>query len=182
MLNLLCISSCDTVWWSFYKSGHFFISSLVLCHLKFLLFLDCHSHDGIMSRHPSVPLSIISSHRTQSCLSCPSMHCFSSPHKPTDVLSQTGMGGPPRRPSSISEFLHFTLLLLLFSQLQRQPSPLLPFPLPSCPPPSLQTPERAATAAAGVVSLWRRCTGSCRCCSGSWQTVKVCDRVQSLTN
>ncbi|XP_078802297.1 myomegalin isoform X2 [Oryzias latipes] len=50
---------------------------------------DCHSHDGIMSRHPSVPSSIISSHRTQSCLSCPSMHCFSSPHKPTEVLSQT---------------------------------------------------------------------------------------------
>ncbi|KAF6721984.1 Myomegalin [Oryzias melastigma] len=50
--------------------------------------LDCHSHDGIMSRHPSISSSILSSHRTQSCLSCPSLHCSSSPHKPTDGLSQ----------------------------------------------------------------------------------------------
>ncbi|XP_045898200.1 myomegalin-like, partial [Micropterus dolomieu] len=42
-----------------------------------------------MSRHPSVPPSITSSHRSQSCLSCPSMQCPSSPHKPIDVQSQT---------------------------------------------------------------------------------------------
>uniref|UniRef100_A0A3P9IL13 Si:ch211-242b18.1 n=1 Tax=Oryzias latipes TaxID=8090 RepID=A0A3P9IL13_ORYLA len=67
---------------------------------------DCHSHDGIISRHPSVPSSIISSHRTQSCLSCPSMHCFISPHKPTDVLSQTGFSTPQPKPLQGFPFTH----------------------------------------------------------------------------
>ncbi|XP_049910330.1 myomegalin-like isoform X3 [Epinephelus moara] len=50
---------------------------------------DCHSHSGTMSHHSSVPPSITSSHRAQSCLSCPSMHCPSSPHKSADMQSQT---------------------------------------------------------------------------------------------
>ncbi|XP_047199051.1 myomegalin isoform X1 [Hippoglossus stenolepis] len=50
---------------------------------------DRHSHSSTMSRHPSVPPSIASSHRTQSCLSCPSMHCPSSPHRAADMQSQT---------------------------------------------------------------------------------------------
>ncbi|XP_042369157.1 myomegalin [Plectropomus leopardus] len=50
---------------------------------------DCHSHSGTLSHHSSVPPSIASSHRAQSCLSCPSMHCPSSPHKPADMQSQT---------------------------------------------------------------------------------------------
>lgn len=53
-------------------------------------FPDCHSHSSAMSRHPSVPPSITSSHRTQSCLSCPSMQCPSPPHKPAGMHSQTG--------------------------------------------------------------------------------------------
>lgn len=54
-------------------------------------FPDCHS--GTMSHHASVPPSITSSHRTQSCLSCPSMHCPGSPHVPADMRSQTGRTG-----------------------------------------------------------------------------------------
>ncbi|KAG7231431.1 hypothetical protein INR49_011941, partial [Caranx melampygus] len=50
---------------------------------------DCHSHSSVVSCHPSVPPSITSSHRAQSCLSCPSMHCPSSPHKPADMQGQT---------------------------------------------------------------------------------------------
>ncbi|XP_040895566.1 myomegalin isoform X2 [Toxotes jaculatrix] len=50
---------------------------------------DYHSHSSTTSRHPSVPPSITSSHRTQSCLSCPSMQCPGSPHKPADMQSQT---------------------------------------------------------------------------------------------
>ncbi|XP_063747447.1 myomegalin isoform X2 [Eleginops maclovinus] len=46
---------------------------------------DCHSHSGAMSHHSSVQPS----HRAPSFLSCPSMHCPSSPHKPADMLSQT---------------------------------------------------------------------------------------------
>lgn len=53
-------------------------------------FSDCRSHSSAMSHHQSVPPSITSSHRTQSCLSCPSMQCPSSPHKPADIQSQTG--------------------------------------------------------------------------------------------
>lgn len=53
-------------------------------------FPDCHSHSGTMSHHPSVPPSITSSHRAQSWLSCPSMQCPGSPHKPPDMQSQTG--------------------------------------------------------------------------------------------
>ncbi|XP_026178954.1 myomegalin isoform X3 [Mastacembelus armatus] len=45
---------------------------------------DSPSHGGSMSRHPSAPPSITSSHTTQSCLSCPS-----SAHKPADLQSQT---------------------------------------------------------------------------------------------
>ncbi|XP_044218217.1 myomegalin isoform X6 [Thunnus albacares] len=53
---------------------------------------DRHSRSGSVSRHPSVPPSITSSHRTQSCLSCPSLHCpgsQSSPHRAADMQSQT---------------------------------------------------------------------------------------------
>ncbi|XP_078114405.1 myomegalin isoform X3 [Sander vitreus] len=60
-----------------------------------------HSHSvSIMSRHPSVPPSITSSiHTAQSCLSCPSMHCPSSPHKPAaDMPSQTGFSTPQSKP------------------------------------------------------------------------------------
>ncbi|KAM4739252.1 myomegalin isoform 2-T2 [Anableps anableps] len=46
------------------------------------------------SRHPSAPSSISSSHGTQSCLSCPSMHLSSSPHKPADLQSQSGFSTP----------------------------------------------------------------------------------------
>ncbi|XP_071381126.1 myomegalin-like isoform X2 [Centroberyx affinis] len=59
---------------------------------------DCHSHSGSMSRHPSVPPSITSSHRAQSCLSCPSMQCPSSPHKAADMQSQTGFSIPQSKP------------------------------------------------------------------------------------
>nr|XP_043899671.1 myomegalin isoform X2 [Solea senegalensis] len=52
---------------------------------------DCHSlHSSTTSHHhPSAPPSITSSHRTQSCLSCPSMHCPSSPHTTADMKSKT---------------------------------------------------------------------------------------------
>ncbi|XP_026198735.1 myomegalin isoform X2 [Anabas testudineus] len=59
---------------------------------------DCHSHSSAMSRHPSVPPSITSSHRTQSCLSCPSMQCPSPPHKPAGMHSQTGFSTPQSKP------------------------------------------------------------------------------------
>ncbi|XP_024134216.1 myomegalin isoform X3 [Oryzias melastigma] len=67
---------------------------------------DCHSHDGIMSRHPSISSSILSSHRTQSCLSCPSLHCSSSPHKPTEGLSQAGFSTPQTKPLPGFPFAH----------------------------------------------------------------------------
>nr|XP_040040236.1 myomegalin isoform X2 [Gasterosteus aculeatus aculeatus] len=57
---------------------------------------DCHS--GTMSHHASVPPSITSSHRTQSCLSCPSMHRPGSPHVPADMRSQTGFSTPQSKP------------------------------------------------------------------------------------
>ncbi|KAM9358453.1 myomegalin [Symphorus nematophorus] len=58
---------------------------------------DCPSHSGSMSHHvPSVPPSITSSHRAQSRLSCPSMQCPSSPHKPAaDMQSQTAPASAP---------------------------------------------------------------------------------------
>ncbi|KAM6922018.1 myomegalin [Xenentodon cancila] len=43
---------------------------------------DAHCHHGNMSQHLSASPSITSSYRAQSCLSCPSMHCPSSPHRP----------------------------------------------------------------------------------------------------
>uniref|UniRef100_A0A3P9CPM3 Myomegalin n=1 Tax=Maylandia zebra TaxID=106582 RepID=A0A3P9CPM3_9CICH len=46
---------------------------------------DC--HHGTVSRHPSIPPSITSSHRTQSCHSCSSMQSTSSQH--TGMQSQT---------------------------------------------------------------------------------------------
>ncbi|XP_069378801.1 myomegalin isoform X4 [Paralichthys olivaceus] len=57
--------------------------------IRLFSFPDRHSHSSTVSRHPSVPPSIASSHRTQSCLSCPSMHCPSSPHRAADMQSQT---------------------------------------------------------------------------------------------
>ncbi|XP_049910332.1 myomegalin-like isoform X5 [Epinephelus moara] len=67
---------------------------------------DCHSHSGTMSHHSSVPPSITSSHRAQSCLSCPSMHCPSSPHKSADMQSQTGFSTPQSKPLQGFPFTH----------------------------------------------------------------------------
>ncbi|XP_056233549.1 myomegalin isoform X3 [Seriola aureovittata] len=67
---------------------------------------DCHSHSSTMSRRPSVPPSITSSHSTQSCLSCPSMQCTSSPHKPADMQSQTGFSTPQSKPLQGFPFAH----------------------------------------------------------------------------
>uniref|UniRef100_A0A3B4ZTJ2 Myomegalin-like n=1 Tax=Stegastes partitus TaxID=144197 RepID=A0A3B4ZTJ2_9TELE len=51
--------------------------------------IDGHSYCGTMSSHASVAPSITPSHRAQPCLSCPSMQCSGSPHKPTAVQTQT---------------------------------------------------------------------------------------------
>ncbi|XP_071342689.1 myomegalin isoform X2 [Trachinotus anak] len=67
---------------------------------------ECHSHSSTMSRHPSVPPSITSSHSTQSCLSCPSMQCPSSPHRPADMQSQTGFSTPQSKPLQGFPFAH----------------------------------------------------------------------------
>ncbi|XP_041790654.1 myomegalin isoform X2 [Chelmon rostratus] len=67
---------------------------------------DCHSHSGTMSHHPSVPPSITSSHRAQSWLSCPSMQCPGSPHKPPDMQSQTGFSTPQAKPLQGLPFAH----------------------------------------------------------------------------
>ncbi|TMS20000.1 Myomegalin [Larimichthys crocea] len=75
---------------------------------------DCHSHSGSMSRHPSVPPSIASSHTAQSWLSSPSMQCPSSPHKPADMQSQTGFSTPQSKPLHGFPFSH------------QQPDPFLP--------------------------------------------------------
>ncbi|KAE8294668.1 Myomegalin Cardiomyopathy-associated protein 2 Phosphodiesterase 4D-interacting protein [Larimichthys crocea] len=75
---------------------------------------DCHSHSGSMSRHPSVPPSIASSHTSQSWLSSPSMQCPSSPHKPADMQSQTGFSTPQSKPLHGFPFSH------------QQPDPFLP--------------------------------------------------------
>ncbi|XP_062419631.1 myomegalin isoform X2 [Pungitius pungitius] len=66
---------------------------------------DCHSHSSTASHHASVPPSVTSSHRTQSCLSCPSMHCPGSPLVSADTRSQTAPASapfptPPSFPSS----------------------------------------------------------------------------------
>ncbi|KAM7387802.1 hypothetical protein PAMP_024015 [Pampus punctatissimus] len=62
---------------------------------------DSLSHSGTMSRHPSVPPSITSSHRTQSRLSFPS-----SPHKAADMQSHTAPApvftSAPYRPPPLS--------------------------------------------------------------------------------
>ncbi|XP_062250829.1 myomegalin isoform X3 [Platichthys flesus] len=64
------------------------------------------SHSSTVSHHPSVPPSIASSHRTQSCLSCPSMHCPSSPHRAVDMQSQTGFSTPQSKPLQGFPFAH----------------------------------------------------------------------------
>ncbi|XP_013856415.1 myomegalin, partial [Austrofundulus limnaeus] len=56
-------------------------------------------HGVFSSRHPSAPPSVTSSH-----VSCPSMHCCSSPLRPADLQSLTGF------PSSRSKPLHGFLL------------------------------------------------------------------------
>ncbi|KAM3620473.1 uncharacterized protein V6R79_024077 [Siganus canaliculatus] len=66
----------------------------------------CHSRSSTMSHHSSVPPSITSSHRTQSWLSCPSMQCPSSPHKPADMQSQTGFSTPQSKPLPGFPFAH----------------------------------------------------------------------------
>lgn len=58
--------------------------------MVYFLCLDVQFCHGNMSQHPSVPPSITSSLGAQSCLSSSSMHCFSSPHGPVDMQSQTG--------------------------------------------------------------------------------------------
>lgn len=77
-------------------------------------FPDCHSHSGTMSHHSSVPPSITSSHRAQSCLSCPSMHCPSSPHKPADMQSQTGRNGLRNVTQAVTDKQNFPTCDLLF--------------------------------------------------------------------
>ncbi|KAG7514272.1 myomegalin-like isoform X2 [Solea senegalensis] len=69
---------------------------------------DCHSlHSSTTSHHhPSAPPSITSSHRTQSCLSCPSMHCPSSPHTTADMKSKTGFSTPQSKPLHGFPFTH----------------------------------------------------------------------------
>ncbi|KAM8744919.1 myomegalin isoform 2-T2 [Acanthopagrus schlegelii] len=67
---------------------------------------DCLSHSSTMSRHPSVPPSTSSSHRAQSWLSCPSMQCPGSPHKPADMQSQTGFSTPQSKPLQGFPFTH----------------------------------------------------------------------------
>ncbi|XP_030289744.1 myomegalin-like isoform X2 [Sparus aurata] len=67
---------------------------------------DCPSHSSSMSRHPSVPPSTTSSHRAQSWLSCPSMQCPGSPHKPADTQSQTGFSTPQSKPLQGFPFAH----------------------------------------------------------------------------
>nr|XP_046247378.1 myomegalin isoform X4 [Scatophagus argus] len=82
---------------------------------------DLHSHSGTVSRHPSVPPSISSSHGAQSWLSCPSMQCSSSPHTPADVQSHTapssGFTSAPFHPPPFSS-----------SSTQREPQPFSPYP------------------------------------------------------
>ncbi|KAM9848622.1 myomegalin isoform 2-T2 [Aulostomus maculatus] len=59
---------------------------------------DGHSHSGGMSHHPSVSPSITSSHRTQSCLSYPSMQSCGSALTTADLQSQTGFSAPQAKP------------------------------------------------------------------------------------
>nr|XP_020464733.1 myomegalin-like [Monopterus albus] len=88
---------------------------------------DCHSHSGTMSHHPSVPPSNASSHRTQSCLSCPSMQCPRSPlTKPADTPSWTGFSTPQSKPLQGFPFAHQQLdssAFLPHSYHGYQPSP-----------------------------------------------------------
>ncbi|XP_029284953.1 myomegalin isoform X3 [Cottoperca gobio] len=81
---------------------------------------DCHSHSGTSSHHTSVPPSVTSPHRSQSFLSSPSMHCPSSPHKPTDMLTQKAptsvFTSTPFHPPPFSSFT------------QRAPLPFNPHP------------------------------------------------------
>ncbi|XP_035987704.1 myomegalin isoform X2 [Fundulus heteroclitus] len=62
---------------------------------------------GTGSRHgshrSSVASSITSSHRAQSCLSCPSMHLTSSPHKPADLQSRSAPCRPPLSSSPLKQ-------------------------------------------------------------------------------
>ncbi|KAM7012272.1 myomegalin [Tautogolabrus adspersus] len=75
------------------------------------------SHSGSTYHHPSVPPSITSSHRSPSCLSCPSMQCPNSPFKPADMQSHTAPVFTFQPPFSSS----YT---------QRVPLPLHPHPTP----------------------------------------------------
>lgn len=75
-----------------------------------LFFPDC--HHGTVSRHPSIPPSITSSHRTQSCHSCSSMQSTSSQH--TGMQSQTGRKDPRKCPSAHVDRNCYLLYLSLF--------------------------------------------------------------------
>ncbi|CAJ1059465.1 myomegalin isoform X4 [Xyrichtys novacula] len=63
---------------------------------------DSLSHSGSLSRLPSAPPSVTSSHRAHSCHSCPSMHCPNSPFRPADLQSHTVSTFQPPPPSSSS--------------------------------------------------------------------------------
>ncbi|XP_047230560.1 myomegalin isoform X4 [Girardinichthys multiradiatus] len=76
------------------------------------------SQRGSTSRHPSAPSSITSSHRTQSCLSCPSMHLTSSPHNTADLQSHSALCHPPLSSSSLKQS---TLFPLHLSPMKLQP-------------------------------------------------------------
>uniref|UniRef100_A0A668SI60 Uncharacterized protein n=1 Tax=Oreochromis aureus TaxID=47969 RepID=A0A668SI60_OREAU len=83
---------------------------------------DC--HHGTVSRHPSIPPSITSSHRTQSCHSCSSMQSTSSQH--TGMQSQTGFSTPQAKPLQGFPFVYqqpdsFDLLPLSYQGLQPSP-------------------------------------------------------------
>ncbi|XP_063316217.1 myomegalin isoform X6 [Pelmatolapia mariae] len=83
---------------------------------------DC--HHGTVSRHPSIPPSITSSHRTQSCHSCSSMQSTSSQH--TGMQSQTGFSTPQAKPLQGFPFVYqqpdsFDLLPLSYQGFQPSP-------------------------------------------------------------
>ncbi|XP_056269979.1 myomegalin isoform X4 [Pseudoliparis swirei] len=86
---------------------------------------DCHSHSGAMSHHvSSLPPSIAYSPSAQSCFSCPSMRCPSSPHKPADMQSQTA-------PAPVFTSTPFQLSPSFFSSsspTRREPLPFHPHP------------------------------------------------------